>query len=129
MEAFNPCMSCGACCACFRTSLYWTESDLASPDGVPHCLTDHLQNHFLVMKGTDIPVPRCIALSGSIGGPVRCTIYEHRPTACRNFAPSWEDNALNERCDKARCKWGLPPLNRACWSRNDETGEGDQSQC
>jgi len=26
---------------------------------------------------------KCLALRGRIGGRVRCTIYEHRPAACR----------------------------------------------
>jgi Fe-S-cluster containining protein len=109
----NPCIACGACCAFFRTSFYWAESDLATPGGVPHTLTDHLQGYYLVMKGTDSLAPRCIALAGSIGDQVRCTIYEQRSTACRNFSPSWEDGATeNERCAKARHKWGLPPLTK-----------------
>lgn len=107
----NPCITCGACCACFRTSFYWAESDLAIPDGVPHELTDHLQGHLLVMKGTDNRTPRCIALEGSIGGQVRCRIYEQRPTACRNFSPPQEEGTtVNERCNEARRKWGLLPF-------------------
>ena len=95
----------------------------ATPGGVPHALTDHLQGHFLVMKGTNSRAPRCIALAGSIGDQVRCTIYEQRSTACRNFPPSWEDGATeNERCTKARHKWGLPPLNAACWPRTRRKG-------
>jgi len=123
MGTSHPCMTCGACCACFRISFYWAESDLAIPEGMPHVLTDHLQGHFLVMKGTSSPAPRCIALEGSIGGKVRCTIYEQRPTPCRNFVPSGEDGrAENNRCDMARGKWGLPPLNAACWNRHAEKG-------
>lgn len=107
----NPCITCGACCACFRTSFYWAESDLVTPDGVPHELTDHLQGHFLVMKGTDSRTPRCIALVGSIGGQVRCRIYGQRPTACRNFTPSREvGTTVNGRCNEARRKWGLALL-------------------
>ena len=28
---------------------------------------------------------RCLALSGVVGESVLCTIYEHRPQACRQF--------------------------------------------
>ena len=111
-ESAHPCVTCGACCACFRVSFYWAESDLVTPGGVPVALTDHLQGHFLAMKGTDSRAPRCIALAGSIGGQVRCTIYDRRPAACRHFAPSGEDGTMHERCDKARRQWGLPPLGR-----------------
>jgi len=112
MDTYNPCISCGACCAYFRASFYWAESDLAMPAGVPHELTDHLQTHYLVMKGTDNPTPRCVALQGVIGNLVYCAIYERRSSVCRNFPPSWENDEVNERCDKARIKWGLPPLER-----------------
>lgn len=114
LNTVNPCITCGACCACFRVSFYWAESDLTTPDGVPHALTNHLQSHYLAMKGTNSRTPRCIALEGCIGGRVRCGIYEQRPTACRNFAPSWKDGATNERCDQARRKWGLAPLKYNC---------------
>lgn len=117
MDTYNPCLACGACCACFRVSFYWTESDLAAPDGVPHDLTEHLQGHYLAMQGTDSRTPRCIALAGTIGTEVRCTIYQCRPSACRNFIPSWQGSTLNERCDTARVKWGLAPLDPTCWTR------------
>ena len=116
METYNPCLSCGACCAYFRASFYWAESDLAIPGGVPHQLTDHLMSHYLVMKGTDSRAPRCIALKGIIGLQVNCEIYERRSTVCRDFPPSWENGVWNERCDNARAKWGLRPLTRDSWT-------------
>ena len=115
MDTLNPCLTCGACCAYFRASFYWAESDLATPGGVPHELTDHLQTHFLAMKGTDNRNPWCIALKGIIGAQVHCDIYEQRSTVCRNFPPSWENGEQNERCDKARARWGLPPLEKEYW--------------
>lgn len=89
---------------------------MISPDGVPHALTEHLQDHYLGMKGTDSRTPRCIALSGRIGVEVRCAIYQRRSSACRNFVPSWQNGFVNERCDKARAKWGLAPLDPTCWT-------------
>ncbi|MCL7489276.1 MAG: YkgJ family cysteine cluster protein [Desulfobulbaceae bacterium] len=115
MDTYNPCVSCGACCAYYRVSFYWTESDLAAPGGVPHALADHLHTHFLVMKGTDRPTPRCISLKGVIGSQVYCEIYQRRSSGCRNLRPSWENGELNKRCDKARAKWGLPPVDRDAW--------------
>lgn len=110
MDTYNPCITCGACCAYYRASFYWAESDLATENGVPYFLTDHLQTHYLVMKGTNSKTPRCVALKGDIGKNVCCAIYERRSSVCRNFPPSWENGEINERCDKARIKWGLNPL-------------------
>lgn len=117
METLNPCLTCGACCAFFRASFYWAESDLATPGGVPHILTDHLQTHFLVMKGTGSSSPRCVALRGVIGESVSCAIYERRASPCRDFIPSFQNGEANERCDRARARWGLPPLDSDSWSR------------
>ena len=58
----NPCLECGACCAFFRASFYWAESDLAQPMGVPSELTDKLNDFRLFMQGTNGSHPRCIAL-------------------------------------------------------------------
>jgi Fe-S-cluster containining protein len=47
-------------------------------EGVPHLRLDS--------------AGRCLALRGRIGRRVRCTIYEHRPAACRKVEPG------SERC-------------------------------
>ena len=72
MDTYNPCISCGACCAYFRASFYWAESDLATPAGVPHELTDHLQTALPCHEGNRRPDPRCVALQGVIGDLVYC---------------------------------------------------------
>ncbi len=59
--------------------------------------------------------PRCIALEGNIGEKVRCSIYENRSSVCRAFDASWINDTPNERCDKARAAWGLPPLEEDSW--------------
>jgi len=118
MATYNPCISCGACCAFYRASFYWAESDLATENGVPFVLTDHLQTHYLVMKGTDSRTPRCISLKGVIGSQVYCEIYLRRSSVCRNFLPSFENGEQNERCDKARAKWGMAPLEIDHWTRD-----------
>jgi len=111
----NPCLECGACCAFFRASFYWAESDLAQPMGVPSELTDKLNDFRLFMQGTNGSHPRCIALMGIIGKKVHCAIYKHRASVCRDFPLSWQNNTHNERCDKARTAWGLAPLTSDIW--------------
>ncbi|MDF1590031.1 MAG: YkgJ family cysteine cluster protein [Desulfobacterales bacterium] len=117
MHHVNPCLRCGACCAYYRASFYWAESNDLS--GVPPDLTEKLNDFYVVMKGTHSPRPRCIALEGQIGIAVCCSIYEHRASVCRNFTPSWESGIPNERCDKARAAWNLKPLAPATWYQPD----------
>lgn len=106
----NSCLSCGACCAHFRASFHWLETTLA-PDGLtPSELTVPVSGHLVAMRGTEGKFPRCVALEGSIGHSVRCSIYERRASPCRNFEASWADGQHNERCDRARVAHGLPPL-------------------
>ncbi len=108
-DTLNPCVSCGACCAHFRVSFYWSEAD----DGggiVPASLTEPLNLFMRNMRGTNSRSPRCVALEGEIGGCVSCNIYQHRPTPCREFSQSGENGEHNEACDRARARYGLPPL-------------------
>ena len=109
-EAVNPCITCGACCAYFRASFYWGETDAAPGGTVPGAMTEKLTDFRAVMQGTNQPNPRCVGLLGDIGKSVRCSIYDLRASACRDFKVSWEDGIHNERCDKARAVWGLEPL-------------------
>jgi hypothetical protein len=85
--------------------------------GVPVELTEDMGPFRRVMKGTteSRPRSRCIALAGEIGKSVFCSIYEHRSSVCREFAPSWLDGKPNERCDQARMAWGLLPLTPDSW--------------
>jgi uncharacterized protein len=115
----NPCLDCGACCAFFRASFYWAESDLASEGGVPSELTEKLNDFRMVMKGTTGSCPRCIALKGNIGDRVYCSIYESRASVCRDFQPAWLNGEPNEQCDNARAKWGLVPLPPGIWRLPD----------
>lgn len=116
MSARNPCQDCGACCACFRVSFYWSEADPDLGGTVPVEMTQKLDPFRSCMRGTDQPNPRCVALEGTIGESVNCTIYEQRPSPCREFGVDWVDGVLVyvpedlERCTKARAAKGLPPL-------------------
>lgn len=87
MSEINPCMTCGACCAYFRVSFYWAEADDAG-GLVPSALTEPLTPFLRCMSGTNQRQSRCAALSGDIGDAVHCTIYENRPSPCREFAMS-----------------------------------------
>ena len=78
-------------------------------------MTAKLNDFRLVMKGCCGSRPRCIALMGIIGKKVHCSIYQQRASVCRDFPPSWEMGIHNERCDKARVAWNLPPLTPEIW--------------
>ena len=97
----NPCVRCGACCAHFRVSFYWTQ---ALQSGLPEDLYEPLTPLLGCMKGTDQKTPRCVALEGDIGQRVRCTVYPHRTEPCR------EVQAGDDKCQRARARHGLPAL-------------------
>lgn len=106
----HPCLSCGACCGTFRVSFYWAEP-------VPEQYTERLNDFRANMKHAPDPErPRCIALGGEIGKEVECTIYENRPTPCRDFTASFENGEPNPRCDQARARYGLAPLTPQDWT-------------
>jgi Fe-S-cluster containining protein len=102
----NPCQTCGACCASFRVSFYWSEGS-ADGGSVPVALTEALPPHRLCMNGTNAKAPRCIALRGAVGEKVSCGIYAQRSSTCREFRA---DGAADSACTRARAKHGLAPL-------------------
>jgi Fe-S-cluster containining protein len=109
MSEINPCMTCGACCAYFRVSFYWAEADDAGGI-VPTQLTEPLTPFLRCMSGTNQRQIRCAALTGEIGESVHCAIYQHRPSPCREFASPAKAARLNDACNRARARYGLPPL-------------------
>ena len=110
MDELNPCLNCGACCAHYRVSFYWAEGDDATKGGVPVSLTVSSGPWRRAMLGTNGSHPHCIALQGAVGEKVCCTIYDRRPSVCRNLAPSWVEVDTDSLCDKARGAYGLPLL-------------------
>lgn len=106
----SPCLDCGACCASFRVSFYWGESDEHPGGTVPAALTTPVAPMRLAMRGTDRTTPRCTALDGEIGRSVSCRIYARRPSPCREFNWHGEQGEHNERCNRARQRHGLPLL-------------------
>lgn len=110
----NPCLSCGACCAHFRVSFYWGE--IATQDGagmVPPELVVQVGPLRAAMKGTETGRGRCIALKGEVGcDNVHCSIYENRPSPCREFEPWLANGQPEPDCQRVRARFGLPPLPR-----------------
>lgn len=111
----NLCLQCGACCALFRASFYWAETDEFTLGGVPAEMTIKINDFLVALKGTERKPPRCMALVGSIGQRVFCSIYDRRSSVCREFEPSWQNNQYNPRCNQARLAWGLKPLSPDSW--------------
>ncbi|WP_075182098.1 YkgJ family cysteine cluster protein [Pantoea sp. 1.19] len=116
----NPCVSCGACCAAYRVSFYWAEASDGG-GGVPVTLTEPLGLMMRNMRGTNDRAPRCVALAGEIGQCVSCKIYADRPSPCREFSLSGDNGVVNDRCDRARARHGLPPLDAWRFSTPDES--------
>jgi Fe-S-cluster containining protein len=112
----HPCLRCGACCAFFRVSFHWRESADAKPDGVPLAQCSDLNSTLRVMRGTERAPTRCHALLGTLGEGVRCSIYEQRPSPCRDFTASYEHGVHQSDCDRARAAHGLPALTPADWA-------------
>ncbi|MDR3409684.1 MAG: YkgJ family cysteine cluster protein [Formivibrio sp.] len=109
MVSDSPCLDCGACCALFRVSFYWTEADDAPGGWVPAGLTGQLTPHLRYMPGTSQKSPHCAQLQGDIPG-ARCGIYANRPSPCRELEPFTPSGEVSEQCAKARAHHGLPPL-------------------
>lgn len=106
----NPCLRCGACCAHYRVSFYWTEADPFLGGSVPPELTAPFNHSRVAMRGTLHPPLRCVALDGQIGEAVSCTIYPRRASPCRELEPWEADGRPNPRCTRARAAHGLAPL-------------------
>jgi Fe-S-cluster containining protein len=87
-----------------------------SVDGsVPPALTEKLDSHRLVMRGTQAYRPRCVALEGVVGETSRCGIYSQRPSVCHELLPAWEFGQPSPQCDRARIAHGLAPLTPEDW--------------
>lgn len=106
----NPCLDCGLCCVHFRVSFYWSEADDGPGGFVPAGMTEKLSRQLRCMKGTNQIPRRCAALAGQPGERVACTIYENRPTPCREFPAHLEDGTPNPKCDELRAAMGLRAL-------------------
>lgn len=90
------CTRCGACCAHFRVSFYWAEGEAFAES-----LQEKISPTFSCMQGTNQAEPRCVALTGTIGECVSCSIYPARSSTCKSVEPG------DAHCDKARAAYGL----------------------
>ncbi|MEW6678438.1 MAG: YkgJ family cysteine cluster protein [Pseudomonadota bacterium] len=106
----TPCQQCGACCAYFRVSFYWSEADPFLGGTVPGELTVPISPHFVAMAGTQGAPVRCTALEGTVGEAVACRIYARRASPCRDLEPWDAAGQPDEKCTRARAAHGLPPL-------------------
>lgn len=106
VEEKNPCLKCGACCIVFRATFCWTEGDDVTEAGVPVNLTEKVSPLCRAMLRNDYD--QCIALHGEPGQKVTCTIYNRRPSVCKDFDPSGKIH--NPACDWARALLNLDPL-------------------
>ncbi|GAB3387172.1 YkgJ family cysteine cluster protein [Lysobacter fragariae] len=111
----HPCLTCGACCASFRVSLHWSETEPTLQGITPAELTERIDAHQVAMRGTWAKQPRCIALQGDVGVHAHCRIYEQRPSPCRQVEASWEHGAPDRHCDRARTLHGLRALTPEDW--------------
>jgi uncharacterized protein len=103
----SVCESCGACCASFRVDFHPAElagGPFAWGQGVPPALTVPVTTAIVRMYGSDATEPRCVALAGEVGKAVACTIYDARPSPCREFGTT------DDACARARRRYGLPLL-------------------
>ncbi|MCB4366425.1 YkgJ family cysteine cluster protein [Hydrogenophaga taeniospiralis] len=99
----SQCQTCGACCAAYRVQFSVYELDDMG-GAVPVTLTETVNGSTCRMRGTgEVPI-RCVALSGSVGTAVGCTIYALRPRPCTELQEG------SYACNKARQRHGLPPL-------------------
>jgi hypothetical protein len=103
----NVCQACGACCASFRVDFHPAElagGTYAWGAGVRREMVLPVTPAIVRMAGTDAAAPRCVALAGEVGRDVECSIYDSRPSPCREF------EAGHEACARARRRHGLPPV-------------------
>jgi hypothetical protein len=102
------CRRCGACCCNTRENIasgYAAYVEIDDPRS--RLLTDaSLRGKLVAVDARGAPhmrlsSDRCAALRGRLGDRVRCSIYAHRPRACRRVQPGDPD------CLRARAERGL----------------------
>ncbi len=108
-DQMNPCFECGQCCQYFRVSFYHAEIEGNGIGRVPLFYSTKVNAHLACMKGTESGKGKCIALIYSKDKGYRCSIYESRPTPCREFE-LYEDGKPNPKCSELRASIGLKAL-------------------
>lgn len=115
----NYCLDCGACCAYFK--VYFNKGEVKSNGGsVPDemtqtynkrqgtvCMSGRKEFGVSIDKIGRRKISPCVALTGEIGKEVSCSVYENRPSVCRDFPVIMPNGEQNPRCKKARVAFGL----------------------
>jgi Fe-S-cluster containining protein len=96
----NPCFECGQCCRYFRVSFYNGEIEGNGVGIVPLELTTKVTEHLSCMRGTEKGGAPCIALRHSQEEGWRCSIYDKRPSTCREFNILNEDGTPDPDCQR-----------------------------
>jgi Fe-S-cluster containining protein len=110
MAVVETCAHCGVCCVTYRVAFLRHELDSEAGGWVPVEFAEAMDRVHYCMRGTRTHPRRCLALQGTVGVDVSCSIYEHRPTPCRDFAPDAGIGRGDANCGDARRLYGLPPL-------------------
>lgn len=116
MDTTNPCFACGMCCQYFRVSFYHGEIAGNGAGTILEELTTQITPHLACMKGTEKGHAPCIALRYDETDGYRCSIYEKRSSACREFNILNEDGTTNKKCQelqeiaKQKKQQGLPTI-------------------
>ena len=101
------CFACGQCCQSLRVSFYHGEVEGNGSGTVPANLVTQITPHLVCMKGTEKGKGRCIALTYTTTEGYRCSIYENRPSPCREFNVRNDDGRPNSECNTLRIAIGL----------------------
>ena len=106
----SACFQCGQCCQHFRVSFYHGEVEGNGTGTVPADMVTQLKPHLCCMKGTEKGNGKCVALAYTESEGYRCTIYENRPSPCREFNMMNDDGSVNSDCNQLRMAIGLSSL-------------------
>jgi uncharacterized protein len=91
------CRSCGACCVPEITAPFYVHVVPADARRLTLRWRErHLARESLLTKVDPVGRCVCVALRGTVGRRVSCTIYPRRPTACRRLRRG------SAECHKAR---------------------------
>lgn len=96
------CRTCGACCAPQRNDAVYVGVTAADIARMTRLWRERNVAREAILTKLD-PVGRCVcvALRGTVGQRVSCTIYDRRPQECRSFT------AGSKECIAARRQAGL----------------------
>lgn len=107
----NYCLDCGACCQFFKVTFKKKESSENGGQVPKEYIEIYDASRMnMIGRGKFNDKVFCKSLTGEIGKQVFCTIYENRPSVCREFEVIFKDGTQNPRCAQARKSAGLKPF-------------------